>query len=268
MAPIAPREFGGSPRRKATDIPPRVQCVGGGYKDIPRGHGRTIPTSAAAALDRFLADHGPLLANAQLDNFGHTVACLTALSRFRAELRFQLTDRSASMLRLTERALQHLQRSIVADADVRRKWQEAFAAGETSCEQLGAAHLLLHGIWAFKTSAAGERTDLVYGEPVSEADISVAAADALVLTEWKLVRTSSELAAKLGLAEAQARLYSRGVLGGVELLGEPDEKSFGAADVAEPVRLFVLNYVADELRASLTEPGERLVDVVHSEHDA
>ena len=53
-----------------------------------------------------------------------------------------------------------------------------------------------------------------------------------------------------------------------ELLGESDEKSFGAADVAEPVRLLVLNHVADELRASLTEPGERLVDVVHSEHDA
>src|SRR5712672_3542781 len=53
-----------------------------------------------------------------------------------------------------------------------------------------------------------------------------------------------------------------------ELLGEPDEKSFGTADVAEPIRLFVLNHFADELRATLAEPGEGVVDVVHSEHDA
>jgi hypothetical protein len=48
-----------------------------------------------------------------------------------------------------------------------------------------------------------------------------------------------------------------------EFLGEPDEKAFGAADVAEPIRVFVLDHVAaDELRAVLSEPGERLVDVV------
>src|SRR4051812_29741676 len=53
-----------------------------------------------------------------------------------------------------------------------------------------------------------------------------------------------------------------------ELLGEPDENPFGAADVAEPIRLFVLNHFANELRATRAEPGKRLVDVVHSEHDA
>src|SRR6266704_1853672 len=54
-----------------------------------------------------------------------------------------------------------------------------------------------------------------------------------------------------------------------EFLGEPDEKAFGPADVAEPIRVFVLDHLAaDELRAVLSEPGERLVDVVHSEHDA
>ena len=36
-----------------------------------------------------------------------------------------------------------------------------------------------------------------------------------------------------------------------ELLGEPDEKSFRAADVAEPIRVLVLNHFADELRAAL-----------------
>src|SRR5215212_9458959 len=53
-----------------------------------------------------------------------------------------------------------------------------------------------------------------------------------------------------------------------ELLGEPDEQSFGAADVAEPIRVLVLNHVANELRAARAEPGERRIDVVHGEHDA
>jgi hypothetical protein len=54
-----------------------------------------------------------------------------------------------------------------------------------------------------------------------------------------------------------------------EFLGEPYEKSFGPADVAEPIRVFVLDhFAADKLRAVLTEPGERLVDVVHGEHHA
>ena len=54
-----------------------------------------------------------------------------------------------------------------------------------------------------------------------------------------------------------------------EFLGEAYEKTFGTANVAEPIRVFVLDhFVADELRAVLTEPGERLVDVVHGEHDA
>ncbi len=67
------------------------------------------------------------------------------------------------------------------------------------------------------------------------------------------------------LPRGKLRLCRGAVL---ELFGEADEKSFGAADVAEPVRLLILNHVADELRASLAELVERLVDVVHSEHDA
>jgi hypothetical protein len=54
-----------------------------------------------------------------------------------------------------------------------------------------------------------------------------------------------------------------------EFLSEPNEKAFGPADVAEPIRVFILDdFAADELRAVLPEPGERLVDVVHGEHDA
>src|SRR6266540_3657230 len=53
-----------------------------------------------------------------------------------------------------------------------------------------------------------------------------------------------------------------------ELLGKPDENSFGAPDVAEPIRVLVLDHFADELRAAFAEPGERIVDVLHGEHDA
>ena len=53
-----------------------------------------------------------------------------------------------------------------------------------------------------------------------------------------------------------------------ELLGKPDENSFGAPDVAEPIRVFVLDHFADELRAAFAEPGERIVHVLHGEHDA
>src|SRR5687768_18235304 len=53
-----------------------------------------------------------------------------------------------------------------------------------------------------------------------------------------------------------------------ELFGESDEKPLRPTDVAEPIGVFVLNNFADELRAALAEPLERVVDVVHGEHDA
>jgi hypothetical protein len=53
-----------------------------------------------------------------------------------------------------------------------------------------------------------------------------------------------------------------------DLLSQPDEKSFGPPDVAEQKRVFVLGDLADELRTVLAEPDERIVEVVHSKHDA
>ena len=53
-----------------------------------------------------------------------------------------------------------------------------------------------------------------------------------------------------------------------EFLGESDEKVFRPADVAEPIRIFIPDDLAHELRATGAEPLERLVDVVDSEHDA
>src|SRR5206468_3343089 len=48
----------------------------------------------------------------------------------------------------------------------------------------------------------------------------------------------------------------------VEFLGESDEKPFRPADVAEPIRVFILDNFAHELRAALAEPLERLFEVI------
>src|SRR5438034_1436536 len=53
-----------------------------------------------------------------------------------------------------------------------------------------------------------------------------------------------------------------------DLLGQPDENALGASDVAEPIHVFVLDHFVDELGAVLAEPGQRIVEVVHREHDA
>ena len=53
-----------------------------------------------------------------------------------------------------------------------------------------------------------------------------------------------------------------------ELLGESDKKPFRPADVAEPIRVLILNHFAHELRAACAEPRERLIEVVYREHDA
>ena len=53
-----------------------------------------------------------------------------------------------------------------------------------------------------------------------------------------------------------------------EFLGESNEKLFRASDVAESIRVHILDNFAHELSAALAEPLERLVDVIHGEHDA
>ena len=53
----------------------------------------------------------------------------------------------------------------------------------------------------------------------------------------------------------------------VEFLGESDEKSFRPTNVAKPIRVLIPNYFAYELCAALAKPAQRLVDVVHGEHD-
>ena len=64
---------------------------------------------------------------------------------------------------------------------------------------------------------------------------------------------------------------SYGILSGgllPELLGESNQNAFGPPDIAEPIHVLILHHFADKLRAAATEPGERIVDILHDEHDA
>lgn len=79
--------------------------------------------------------------------------------------------------------------------------------------------MLQHGIWAFKAHAIGERTDLVLGTPMTEVDLDRAgrAAEVMVLTEWKVLSTATEVEAKRSEANSQLQLYTTGALAGFEL---------------------------------------------------
>lgn len=100
---------------------------------------------------------------------------------------------------------------------MRQKWIDAYKAHETKCEKLGALHLLSHGVWAFKADATGGKTDLILNEPLPYTSVIEGAADTLVLTEWKRVKSPNELNEKIQEAQKQAEIYNSDVLGGIEL---------------------------------------------------
>jgi len=117
------------------------------------------------------------------------------------------------------RGFELLQRILAVDFDVRKKWLDAFRGkGETSCEQLGAVHLLSQGIYAFKINTDGARTDLVFDEPIDVARAEQTS-EGLVLTEWKVARAEKEIGPAFEEARRQVGLYKEGALAGVELAG-------------------------------------------------
>jgi hypothetical protein len=132
--------------------------------------GKWLPPPALAAVDDFVARNGNLITrkvSGTPDELEERVwAALVLLAAFETEMSFLLSDVQESIRVRSERAFSHLLRSLVVDATLRDKWLTALEAGEVECEKLGAVHLLLHGIWAFKVDAASARTDLVFQEPV------------------------------------------------------------------------------------------------------
>ncbi len=180
----------------------------------------TFPKEASESLTRFLEQPDIKNFNFAPDQGlvrGHVQFALTSLAAFQSEFSYLIADTQAVALRITERAFAHLQRSVIADDEIRTKWSSAFSEGELKCEKLGALHLLSHGVWAFKAHAEKGRTDLILNEPLSDTSMIEKTSTALVLTEWKVVRQSNELDAKIQEAYEQTRLYASGVLSGIEL---------------------------------------------------
>jgi hypothetical protein len=183
-------------------------------------YSHTLPERAAQRLREFIKTCGPKFGSAPQGkdaDFQILQFRLTALRAAQSELTYLLADTEVTARKLVDRAFLHLQRAIVADEVVREAWCAAFKKGETACEMLGATHLLLHGIWAFKAYSQGERTDLVFGEKLTLTLQIEGAAEALVLTEWKLVRHPADLAEQAENAFTQAKLYGRGSLAGFEV---------------------------------------------------
>lgn len=184
---------------------------------------KSLPLSAVAAIDDFVAKNGNLITRkvgGAPDELQERVwAALVLLAAFETEMSFLLSDVQESIRARSERAFFHLQRSLVVDTTLRDKWLNALEAGEVECEKLGAVHLLLHGIWAFKVNAAGARTDLVFQEPVVDLAVAERSAEGLVLTEWKKAGPQDNPVERFEEARLQARRYAQDALAGIELSG-------------------------------------------------
>jgi hypothetical protein len=178
-----------------------------------------LPEPARAAIDAFTTARRDLITDTSgsPDSREERVwAALVMLGALETQLSHLLADTQEVLRSRADRAFEHLQRTIVVDPDEAKKWRAAFEAGETACEQLGAVRLLAHGIWAFKVNSEGERTDLVYPEPLDETNAS-RSAEGLVLTEWKKVGGTDNAARAFEQARAQGNLYAKGSLAGIEL---------------------------------------------------
>lgn len=197
-------------------------------------HRKVLPEAAGKRIESFLKDNEKHFKYENIENTTvasqirpHLILACTALATFEAEFSFLLSDFSAITKSITERAFIHLKRTVAIDGQEREKWREVFASQrEENLEQLGAIHLLWFGIWPFKAdSATGGKTDLIFREPVERIISRIEnAADALVHTEWKKVNDNKEIDKKALEAKEQAKLYTAGVLGGLELHHEAAEK--------------------------------------------
>lgn len=202
-------------------IVPMIQDIDQRISEFKNRYYTQLPVAALKQLEDFIGN--PSFESAGLpDTSGNSPTAVSylmgMLRRFRADFNYLTSDLEGVVVSRTARAFVHLQRSIVVDSDLQKRWNEAYQQDETMCEKLGAVHLLLHGIWAFKAHSAGERTDLVLGEPLDEniLDDVYLSAEGLVLTEWKMA-TQRDYRAKFQEALSQATAYGSGSLAPIEL---------------------------------------------------
>lgn len=194
-------------------IIPELNAIVYELKELYEKHETELPLFAGYALKNFLSHQW----ETKIDVF---LKALVPFQAFRTEFEYLIKDTEMEVRNLTELAFEHLRRLIVVSQEVRHSWISAFDDRENACEKLGAVHLLSHGIWAFKASAPGGATDLVYNEPLQGHFENIRrTARGLVLTEWKKVTSANELEKKAEEARTQTSSYSSGVLGGMELKG-------------------------------------------------
>jgi len=223
-------QINSSDGRIINKFPETLKEIGVELKRFQEEYGQELPKSAREAFDSFL-DQWVLGMNCYTAA-GHDYAILhslAALISFQSEFNFLIADTDIEICTRTERAFEHLKRSIAVDAFMLRnnneknkatnktKWQAAYEEGELVCEKLGAVHLLQHGIWAFKVDGIGGKTDLVYNEPIDEKSLKRSASN-LVLTEWKKITDAEKCTQTyLKTVRDQVKEYTSGVLGGIEL---------------------------------------------------
>jgi hypothetical protein len=175
---------------------------------------------ARQAIDRVKQEAYPLL-----NGGDHTLelrrinvrTALVLLAALEGEVTYLLQDSQEGIRSLTERAFEHLNRTIVVDSSFCERWEAAYQRNEPACEALGGVHLLSHGIWAFKAQGPKGETDLVYQEPPTDIARIKRSSDGLVLTEWKRLKCGDDPSELFDSARKQAELYVGGVLGGMEL---------------------------------------------------
>lgn len=175
---------------------------------------RNLEAPAVKALESFLSDKwvsdAPEMINANLVG-------IAALLTLQSEFNYTLRDIEALMRIRADNAFDHLRALLHVDKELRGRWRAALAnENEPGCERLGALHLLSHGIRGFKMHGQRSITDLVFQEPLDNEAIG-GAQNALILTEWKVVRQPKEMKDKVEEAIAQMREYRAGVLGHSEL---------------------------------------------------
>ncbi len=185
-------------------------------------HEASLPVGAAKAVTEFMKPFGDHFRrkdkSGTIDtNLPFLQVQVAVLSSASTQISYYMSGGQQQLRLLADRAFVHLHRCIVADPDFKAKWQKAFASGETSCEALGAVHLLWHGIGTFKANAAGGRTDLILGSRIDNQTAFSSAGLGLVLTEWKRITKLSEAKAAFAKGIEQASLYKEGALAGVEL---------------------------------------------------
>jgi|SRR5579872_773654 len=200
-----------------SDIIPACRAIVEDLTTFSKCYETFVPPAARPLLARLVDQLTNRLTNDRSGGLSGVQGLIVPLSVFRSEFEFHLRDVSAVVRNLVIRAFTHLRRLLIADSSVQAVWEQAYQEDEPACERLGAVHLLAHGIWAFKASEAGERTDLVLGTHlVVDAQVE-SSADGLVLTEWKRVIQPQETVKKAEEAVRQMRRYSESILAGFEL---------------------------------------------------